>query len=92
MKTKFIMAAFAALAMLASCSKEDGDGKTPAGDSAKTVDLAISVQMPEDAAEAIKSVDIKADKAIFAGSNTISIELTEGAVVEDVINMSATVL
>lgn len=92
MKTKFIMAAFAALAMLASCSKEDGDGKTPGGDSAKTVDLTISVKLPEDAAEAIKSVDIKADKAIFAGSNTISIELTEGAVVEDVINMSATVL
>ena len=92
MKTKFIVAAFAALAMLASCSKENGDGNTHGGDSAKTIDLAIAVQMPEDAAESITSVDIKADKAIFAGNNTISIELTEDAVVEDVINISATVL
>ena len=94
MKTKFrfVLAAVAALAMVMSCSKERGDGNNPGGDSAKIVNLKITAQMPEEVAGAIATVDITADKAIFDGNKTISIELAEGAVTEDVINLSAKVL
>ena len=96
MKTKFrfVLAAFAALALTMSCSKEEGgaDDNTPVDDSIKPVNLVISAQMPEGVAATITTVDITADKAVFDGNNSVTFELAEGDVVEDVINMTASVL